>query len=99
MSGGVTLSVRVSPRSSRDAIEGPDAAGDLRVRVTAAPADGDANRAVVRILAAALDVPPSRVVIVSGVAARRKRIRVLGLEPAAIQARWPGASVGGGATR
>jgi hypothetical protein len=99
MSEGVTFSVRVSPRSSRDAIEGTDEAGELRVRVTAAPADGDANRAVVRLLAAALDVPPSSVLIVSGGSSRRKRIRVLGLEPAAIQARWPGAAVGGRTTR
>jgi uncharacterized protein YggU (UPF0235/DUF167 family) len=39
------------------------------------------------------------VLIVSGGSSRRKRIRVLGLEPAAIQARWPGAAVGGRTTR
>jgi len=66
------LSVRVTPRSSRDGIDGFDAAGVLRVRVTAAPAGGAANAAVTRMLARALDLPSRAVVLVSGATARQK---------------------------
>lgn len=66
------LSVRVTPRASRDAVEGFDADGTLRVRVTAAPADGAANAAVAKLLARALDLPGRDVVLVSGATARQK---------------------------
>ena len=66
------LSVRVTARASRDAVEGFDADGTLRVRVTAAPADGAANAAVAKALARALDLPGRDVVLVSGATARQK---------------------------
>jgi uncharacterized protein (TIGR00251 family) len=70
------LVVRVTPRASRDAIEGFDPEGVLRVRVTAAPADGAANAAVAKLLARALDLPSRDVVLVSGAAARQKMFEV-----------------------
>lgn len=42
------------------------------MRVTAAPADGKANLAVVRVLAKALGLPPSEVLLVRGATARTK---------------------------
>lgn len=66
------LAVRVTPRSTRDAVEGFDPEGTLRVRVTAAPADGAANAAVARLLAKALGLPGRDVVLVSGTTARQK---------------------------
>lgn len=66
------LAVRVTPRSTRDAVEGFDAEGLLRVRVTAAPADGAANAAVARLLAKALGLPGRDVVLVTGTTARQK---------------------------
>ena len=66
------LSVRVTPRSSRDTIDGFDDAGNLKVRVTARPADGEANAAVVRLLARALGLPPRDVVLITGASARIK---------------------------
>lgn len=66
------VAVRVTPRSTRDAVEGFDAEGSLRVRVTAAPADGAANAAVARLLAKALGLPGRDVVLVSGGTARQK---------------------------
>ncbi|HKB27871.1 MAG TPA: DUF167 domain-containing protein [Candidatus Limnocylindrales bacterium] len=69
------LSVLVTPRASANSIE---ALGDgsLRLRVTAAPTDGGANRAVVRILGDALGVAPGRLTIVHGAAARAKLVEV-----------------------
>ncbi len=66
------LSVRVTPRASRDGIDGFDPEGVLRVRVTAAPADGAANAAVVKLLARALGLPARDVVLVSGATGRQK---------------------------
>jgi len=66
------LMVRVTPRAARDGIDGFDADGVLRVRVTAAPADGAANAAVAKLLAKALDIPSRDIVLVSGATARQK---------------------------
>ena len=87
------VALRVTPRSARDAIEGIDDEGALRVRVTAAPADGAANKAVIKLLAKALGVPKSALTLVSGASSRHKRLRVDGVDAALVQARWPGAQV------
>jgi uncharacterized protein (TIGR00251 family) len=89
----VSLAVRVAPRAGRDEVIGVDAEGALRVRVSAPPVDGRANEAVVRLIAAALGLPASAVEIVRGATARRKRLRIRGVDPARVAARWPGAAV------
>ncbi len=66
------LSVRVTPRGGRDSIDGFGADGVLRVRVSAAPADGEANEAVRRLLAKALGLPPRDISLVSGTTSRLK---------------------------
>jgi uncharacterized protein (TIGR00251 family) len=90
---GCRFAVRVTPRGGRDAVEGVDDRGVLRVRVSAAPTDGGANRAVVRLLAEALGVPPSAVAIVGGDTGRVKRVTAAGLPAATIRACWPGIEV------
>jgi uncharacterized protein (TIGR00251 family) len=69
------LHVRVQPRARQDEVVGWQA-DRLRVRVTAAPHDGEANRAVSRVLAAAFGVPISRIVLVRGAASRDKLFRI-----------------------
>ena len=69
------ITVRLTPRGGRDAIDGWD--GDvLRVRVASAPVDGKANDALLRLLAKALGVAPSQLVLVSGAQSRVKTIDV-----------------------
>ena len=71
------LEVRVQPRARRnEVVRQPD--GSFRVRVTAAPEGGAANRAVIALLAEALGVAPSRIALVRGAAARDKMFRVDG---------------------
>jgi len=70
------LSVRVTPRANRNAIEGFDDDGVLKVRVTAPPADGAANEAVARLLATALRLPGRDVVLASGATSRNKVFEV-----------------------
>ena len=67
--------VHVQPKSSREGIVG-EADGILKLRVTAPPVEGRANEACLRLLAKALDLPISRLRIVSGQHARFKTIRV-----------------------
>ncbi len=69
------ISVRVTPRSSREGVEQTGAA-DYKVRVHAAPADGEANDAVIRLLADHFDLSKSRISIVTGHRSRNKLIVV-----------------------
>jgi uncharacterized protein (TIGR00251 family) len=66
----------VQPRASCDEIVGVDPDGTLRVRVTAPPADGKANKKLIKLLAQAFDVPKSAVVIVAGATSREKIVEV-----------------------
>jgi uncharacterized protein YggU (UPF0235/DUF167 family) len=86
--GEARLGIRVTPRGGRDAVEGVRD-GLLQVRVAAAPAGGAANAAVLRLVAAALGVPPSSVRVVSGATGRRKVLGIAGIERATLVARWP----------
>ncbi len=86
------LEVVVTPRSSVDRV-GPLVDGSLRVRVTRPPADGEANRAVVQLVARALGVAPSRVTVATGSRGRRKRLRIEGLAVVELDRRL--ASIGG----
>jgi uncharacterized protein YggU (UPF0235/DUF167 family) len=75
-----TLSIRVTPRSAKPGIgnwkSDPGGRRYLELRVAAAPADGAANEEVVALLAKALVLPKSSLAIISGHAARLKRIEV-----------------------
>ena len=79
----VVLPVRVIPRAARNEIVGLE--GDtLKVSVTAPPTRGKANQALVKLLAKCLGVRNSQVEILSGHKARRKIVRVDGIEKTAI---------------
>lgn len=70
------ISVRVTPRSSRDAVKGVLPGGKVHVTVTAPPADGAANAAVTKLLAKALKLPPRDVVLIRGATSREKAFEV-----------------------
>lgn len=65
----------MTPGASRDAVTIAD--GVVQLRVTAPPADGAANEAVLRLLAAALGRPPRDLTLLRGATAR---IKLIGLE-------------------
>ena len=75
------LELVVTPRAASERV-GPFRDGVLAVRVTRPPADGEANRAVLRLVSRALGLPVSRLAIAAGERARRKRIRVDGMDQA-----------------
>ncbi len=76
--GAVSFAVRAQPRSSREAIEGVRE-GALRVALTAPPVEGEANTALVALLAKTLRVPKRDVAVVAGTSNRSKRLRIVGL--------------------
>lgn len=85
VAGVARITVRLTPRGGRDAIDGWD--GDLlRVRVAAAPVDGKANDALLRLLAKALGIAPSRVTLASGAQARVKTVDVDGMTADGVRA-------------
>jgi uncharacterized protein len=63
--GGTRLRLRVKAGATKTAIVGLHG-GALKVSVAAAPERGKANRAVVKLLAETLGLPPSGVKIASG---------------------------------
>ena len=67
---GSLISVRVRPGARRNDIVREN--GFLRVWVTAAPEGGKANEAVQKLLADALGVAKSRLVLIRGETAREK---------------------------
>lgn len=81
---GVIFAVRVTPRASRDAIEG-EYQGALKVRLTAPPLDSRANDALRKFLAASLKVPVSAVKIIAGEKSRTKRVLIVGVTRAQVQ--------------
>ncbi|MGD0385278.1 MAG: DUF167 domain-containing protein [Solirubrobacteraceae bacterium] len=74
------IEVRLQPRSSRDELLG-FRDGVLAARVCAPPVDGEANRALCRLIAQRANVAPSRVEVIRGERGRLKLIRVSGLRP------------------
>ena len=79
---GVVVTVRLTPKGGRDAIDGIETLSDgravLKARVRAAPSEGEANAALGHVLAKALGVPPRDVAIVGGATSRIKRVKIVG---------------------
>lgn len=88
------LRLRVSPGAARSVLVGRHGAG-WKVRVAAAPEDGKANDAVVRLLAETLALPARDVQLVSGASSRDKIVALEGIGPAEIERRLAEASGAG----
>jgi uncharacterized protein len=79
---GVRVALKVTPRAARSVVDGValDDRGQahLAVRVTAPPDGGQANAAVIRLLAKRWRVPARAIRLISGAAARRKILQIEG---------------------
>src|SRR4051794_3359247 len=91
----IVLTVRLTPKAARDSVDGVGALSDGRAvalaRVRAVPDKGQANRALVELLAKTLRVPKSDVEVIAGQTARLKQVRIAGapqILSGAIEA-WP----------
>ena len=96
------LQVRVQPGVRSNAVDGFKR-NVLRLRVTAQPEHGAANEAVIALLAKALGIAKSRVVLVHGGSSRSKTFHIEGMDLAQVRAKLSatpaegtGSSPGGG---
>ena len=82
VAGGVVVIVRLTPKGGRDAIEGIEQRADgrpvLKARVRAPASEGEANNALIRLLARELRIAPRHVQLAAGAAARIKRVTIAG---------------------
>jgi uncharacterized protein (TIGR00251 family) len=83
--GAVSFDVVIQPRASRDRI-GPVHGDRLKLAVTAPPVEGEANIAVIELIANALGVARSAVKVVIGATTRRKTLRVAGVTRTQVEA-------------
>ncbi|MBS7813167.1 DUF167 domain-containing protein [Roseococcus pinisoli] len=87
---GLRLAVRLTPRASREGvdgvIEGADGRRMLQLRLAAPPVDGAANAALVAFVAKALRLRKSEVMIATGEKSRLKLLELSG-DPADLKAR------------
>lgn len=79
---GLQIAVRLTPKSSRDAVEGIEATPHgqcyLKARVRAVPEDGKANRALEKLLAGWFGVAQRDVSVTGGATSRLKTVAVVG---------------------
>jgi uncharacterized protein YggU (UPF0235/DUF167 family) len=79
---GLSVALRVTPRGARDEIDGLETLANGRIvvkmRVRAIAEGGEANRAVIELLARALGVPKAKIRVLSGTTSRLKQIAVDG---------------------
>jgi uncharacterized protein (TIGR00251 family) len=80
---GIAFDVLVSPRASRPRL-GPLHGDRIKLAVTAPPVDGEANAAVIELVAKALGVGRAAVTITAGQSSRRKTVTVRGVDAAAL---------------
>ena len=83
---GVVLKVQVQTRASRDEVVGPhdDA---LKVRITAAPVAGAANKHLLKFLAKRLKIPQNQLSLKSGATSRAKSIAIEGISAEEVRQR------------
>ena len=83
---GAVLKVQVQTRASRDEVVGPH--GDaLKVRITAAPVAGAANKHLLKFLAKRLKIPQNQLSLKSGATSRAKSIAIEGISAEEVRQR------------
>lgn len=82
--GAIELDVQAVPRSSRDEVGKPHD-DRLKLHVRAPPVEGEANEAIVRLLADVLDLPRQAITLVRGQTGKRKTVKITGLELDAVR--------------
>ncbi len=84
---GAAITVRVTPRSSRNEVSEIMNDGTIKIRLTAAPVDGAANKALIEFLAKVLEVSASQIEIVAGLSSKDKLITIANIDPSTVHER------------
>lgn len=82
---GTIISLHVQPRASKNEIVG-ERDGSLKVRLTSPPVEGAANKLCCEFIAKTCGLPKRDVSIQSGDKSRHKRLLIVGLAAAEVQA-------------
>ena len=85
------MRVRLTPRGGRDGLDGwafdADGRPYLKARVSAPPVEGEANAALIKLIAKALGVAKSDVTVVSGETVRIKTLEIEGMDQGEVMRR------------
>jgi uncharacterized protein (TIGR00251 family) len=84
---GAAITIRVTPRARKTEFSGILADGTLRVRVSAPPVEGKANKALIKFLADVLGVHKNRIEIVAGETGLDKIVSITDMSAEQVQKR------------
>ena len=79
-SKGITIEVKVEPRSSQACLAGVMDNAILKVKLTCPPVEGAANEQLIELIARQLNIKKSQVSVIRGLKSKRKVIQVSGLD-------------------
>ena len=77
---GITIEVKVEPRSSQKGIAGVMENNVLKIKLTSPPVEGAANEQLIEVIAEALKVKRSQVKVIRGQSSKRKVVEISGVE-------------------
>lgn len=77
---GITIEVKVEPRSSQRGIACVMDNNVLKVKLTSPPVEGAANEQLIEVLAEQLKVKRSQVKIIRGLSSKRKVVEISGID-------------------
>jgi len=84
---GAALAVRIMPRASQDEIADIMEDGRIKIRLTVDSTEGQANQALIKLLAKTLEITTSRIEILAGETKQDKLVVILGMDAATLQVR------------
>lgn len=82
---GAAIAVRITPRMAKNEIFAILDDGTIKIRLTAPPVEGKANRALIKFLAEVLDVPTGSIEIVAGQTGHDKLVSIIGIDSESVQ--------------
>lgn len=84
---GSAITVRITPRASRNEISEILDDGTIKIRLTAPPSEQQTNKALVAFLSQVLSVQPSQIEVVAGSTGVDKLVTITDLDKADVQER------------
>lgn len=77
---GITIEIKVEPRSSQKGIAGVMDNNVLKVKLTSPPVQGAANEQLIEVIAKELKVKRSQVKVIRGLSSKRKVVEIIQVE-------------------
>lgn len=82
---GSAITIRVTPRMAKNEIYDILDDGTVKIRLTAPPVEGKANKELIKFLSQILDVPASSIEIIAGQTGHDKLVSILNLNSEQVQ--------------